>query len=177
MEKSVESNYSFATELIYCGIGQHESVLHFGACDKGLDFLKQLDQLGLDIEYTAVDVSEEVNTLFSDFEPMERTHPWITVQASMQEYIDEVDFEKYNWTIITGVFDKPKYSERQYQFIDTVIRKCITFSDNVAFTIDEKSSASFKYSMIYLYSHFTNQYDKVTVKKIEDGKYIFHISK
>jgi len=177
MEHTTELNQNFATEIIYCGIGQHESVLHFGACDKGLDFLKTLDEFGLDIEYTAVDVDEEVNTLFSDFQPLERTHPWTTVQASMQEFIDEVDFERFNWSIITGVFDKPKYSERQYQFIDTVVRKCIEFSDNVLFTIDENASASFKYSMIYLYSHFTNQYDKVTVKKIEDGKYIFHISK
>ena len=60
MEHTTEINQNFATEIIYCGIGQHESVLHFGACDKGLDFLKTLDEFGLDIEYTAVDIDDEV---------------------------------------------------------------------------------------------------------------------
>ena len=172
-----EEDKNFAKDIIYCGIGQQESVLHFGACDNGLNFIKNLDELGLDIQYTAVDVKDEIQTIFSDFEPLERTHTWISTQESMQEFIDNIDEQKYNWTIITGVFDKPLYSERQYQFIDTTIKSCLEFSDNVILTIDENSSADFKYSMIYLFSHFTNAYDIVTVKKIDAGKYIFHITK
>jgi hypothetical protein len=172
-----EEDKNFAKDIIYCGIGQYESVLHFGACDNGLNFIKNLDELGLDIQYTAVDVKDEIQTIFSDFEPLERTHTWISTQESMQEFIDNIDDQKYNWTIITGVFDKPLYSERQYQFIDTTIKSCLEFSDNVILTIDENSSADFKYSMIYLFSHFTNAYDIVTVKKIDAGKYIFHITK
>lgn len=172
-----ENDRNFAREIIYCGIGQYESVLHFGACDHNLNFIQNLDEHGLDIQYTAVDVKDEVKTFFNDFEPVERTHTWISHQQSMQEFIDEMEDERYTWTLITGVFNKPLYSERQYQFIDTVIKNCLKFSDNVVFTIDENNSSDFKYSMIYLYSHFTNAYNSVTVKKIDAGKYIFHIKK
>lgn len=170
------NNTEISREIIYCGIGNHESVLHFGACDKGLHFIKVLDEFGLDVQYTAVDVDDEVNTLFSDYEPMERTHPWISVQEPMQEFIDNNDGERYMWTLVTGIFDKPLYSERQYQFIDTVIDSCFAFSDNVIFTIKEQATPVFKYSMVYLFQHFNMQYRKVTVKKVEDGKYIFHVS-
>ena len=170
------NNTEISREIIYCGIGNHESVLHFGACDKGLHFIKVLDEFGLDVQYTAVDVDDEVNTLFSDYEPMERTHPWISVQETMQEFIDNNDGERYMWTLVTGIFDKPLYSERQYQFIDTVINSCFAFSDNVIFTIKEQATPVFKYSMVYLFQHFNMQYTKVTVKKVEDGKYIFHVS-
>ena len=173
----LNQKYETSREIIFLGIGNHESVLHFGACEEGLNFIDVLDQFELDIQYTAVDIKDEVKTLFSDFEPQHRTHTWISTQESMQEFIDNIDNQKYHWTILTGVFDKPLYSERQYQFIDTTIKSCLEFSDNVILTIDENSSADFKYSMIYLFSHFTNAYDIVTVKKIDAGKYIFHITK
>jgi len=172
-ETTEYDNTDLSREIIYCGIGNHESVLHIGACDKGLHFIKVLDEFGLDIQYTAVDVDDDVNTLFSDYEPMERTHQWISVQESMQEFIDNNEGERYEWTLLTGIFDKPKYSERQYQFIDTVVRECFRFSDNVVFTINEQATAQFKYSIIYLFQHFNGQYNKVTIKKIEEGKYIF----
>ena len=107
---------------------------------------------------------------------MARTLPWITVNQPMQEYIDDIEGERYTWTIITGVFDKPIYSERQYQFIDTVIRSCMEFSDNVIFTISQQATPVYKYSIVYLFQHFNQMYDKLTVKKVEDGKYIFCIN-
>ena len=166
-----------AKELIYCGIGQYESVIHFGACDQDLFLLETLDEFGLDIQYTAVDIKEEIETLFSKFQPIERTQPWISVNENMQEHIDNITDEKYNWTLITGVFDKPIYSERQYQFIDSVIRSCLDFSDNVLFSISEKPTPVFKYSMVYLFQHFTQLYNTVTTKKVYEGKYIFSIAK
>jgi hypothetical protein len=173
MKKNNEHDNELAKELIYCGIGQHESVLHFGACDSDLFLLETIDEFGLDIQYTAVDTKEEIETLFSDFQPMEKTHQWITVNESMQEYIDNIGDERYNWTLITGVFDKPLYSERQYQFIDTVIRECLNFSDNVIFTIKEQTTSVFKYSMLYLFQHFNTHSKKFTVKRLTEGKYIF----
>lgn len=169
-------NTNLSREIIYCGIGNYESVLHFGACDKGLHFIKVLDELGLDIQYTAVDADEEINQLFTNYEPSERTHVWISTQESMQEFIDNMEGERYEWTLITGIFDKPVYSERQYQFIDTVIQKCFEFSDNVIFTISEQPTPVYKYSIVYLFQHFNQLYPKVTVKKVEDGKYVFHLN-
>jgi hypothetical protein len=176
--EQIEDNYGqLAREIIFCGIGPYESVLHFGACDNELNFIKQLDELQLDIQYTAVDSKDEVKTFFTDFEPMERTMPWISVQESMQEHIDNIDDERYNWTLITGVFDKPIYSERQYQYIDTVIKECFNFSDNVLFTLKETFSETFQYSMLYLFSHLVAEYETVTAKKLKDDQYIFHVTK
>jgi len=162
-----------AREIIYSGIGNYESVLHFGACDNDLYLLETLDELDLDIQYTAVDIKDEIETLLSRFEPIARTQPWITVQETIQEFIDNIEDERYTWTLITGLFDKPIYSERQYQFIDTVIRSCMEFSDNVLFTISEKPTPAYKYSIIYLFQHFNQLCNKITVKKVYDGKYIF----
>ena len=176
--EQIEDNYGqLAREIIFCGIGPYESVLHFGACDNELNFIKQLDELQLDIQYTAVDSKDEVKTFFTDFEPMERTMPWISVQESMQEHIDNIDDERYNWTLITGVFDKPIYSERQYQYIDTVIKECFNFSDNVLFTLKETFSETFQYSMLYLFSHLVAEYETVTAKKLKDDQFIFHVTK
>ena len=171
----LNQKYETSREIIFLGIGNHESVLHFGACEEGLNFIDVLDQFELDIQYTAVDIKDEVKTLFSDFEPQHRTHTWISTQESMQEFIDNIDNQKYHWTILTGVFDKPLYSERQYQFIDTVIKSCKEFSHNVVFTLNINKSTHFEYSIIYLVSHFCGQYEKVTVKKIDNDNYIFHI--
>lgn len=176
MIEEYQTKNSLAKEILYCGIGNYESVLHFGACDTDLFFLETLDEHELDIQYTAVDVKEEIETLLSKFEPMARTQPWITVQENMQEYIDNIEGERYTWTLITGVFDKPLYSERQYQFIDSVIRNCFEFSDNVLFTINQQATPVFKYSIVYLFQHFNQAYDKVVVKKVEEGKYIFCIN-
>jgi hypothetical protein len=177
MIEEYQQKNNLAKEILYCGIGNYESVLHFGACDTDLYFLETLDEHELDIQYTAVDVKEEIETLLSRFEPIARTQPWITVQQSMQEFIDDVEDERYTWTILTGVFDKPLYSERQYQFIDTVVRSCFNFSDNVIFTITQQATPVYKYSIVYLFQHFNQEYDKVNVKKVEDGKYIFCINK
>jgi len=171
--KTYDKTNNVAEEIIYCGIGMNESVLHFGACDKDLFFLETLDEHGLDIQYTAVDVKEEINTLFTRFQPVERTHTWITVEESMQEFIDNIEDERYTWTLLTGIFDKPIYSERQYQFIDTVIRSCVNFSDNIVFTISEQPTPEYKYSIVYLFQHFNQLFNKVTIKKVEEGKYIF----
>lgn len=176
MERTEENYGSLAREIIFLGIGPYESVLHFGACDNNLDFIKQLDELGLDIQYTAVDTKDEVKTFFTDFEPMERTHQWISIQESMQEHIDNIEEERYTWTIITGVFDKPIYSERQYQYIDTVLKTCLEFSDNVIFTLKETSSETFQYSMLYLFSHLISEFSIVTTKKLTDNQFIFHVS-
>lgn len=176
--EQIDDNYGkLAREIIFCGIGPYESVLHFGACDNELNFIKQLDELELDIQYTAVDAKDEVKTFFTDFEPMERTMQWISIQESMQEHIDNIEDERYNWTIITGVFDKPIYSERQYQYIDTVIKECLRFSDNVLFTLKETSSETFQYSMLYLFSHLVAEYDTITAKKLIDNQFIFHVTK
>lgn len=176
MEQTEENYGKLAREIIFLGIGPYESVLHFGACDNDLNFIKQLDELGLDIQYTAVDAKDEIKTLFTDIEPLEKTEPWISIQESMQEHIDNIEDERYTWTIITGVFDKPIYSERQYQYIDTVLKSCLEFSDNVIFTLKETSSETFQYSMLYLFSHLISEFDIVTSKKLKDNQFIFHVS-
>lgn len=176
MEQTEENYGKLAREIIFLGIGPYESVLHFGACDNDLNFIKQLDELGLDIQYTAVDPKDEIKTLFTDIEPLEKTEPWISIQESMQEHIDNIEDERYTWTIITGVFDKPIYSERQYQYIDTVLKSCLEFTDNVIFTLKESSSETFQYSMLYLFSHLVAEFDVVTSKKLKDNQFIFHVS-
>jgi hypothetical protein len=178
-EETMEENNDkkqLLDEMIYCGIGSNESVLHFGACYFDQDFMKTLDEFELDIEYTAVDVDDNVKTLFTDYQPYERTHPWTSVQESMQEFIDNITEERYNWTIISGIFDKPIYTNRQYLFIDTVVGNCLKFSDNLIITIDIKQTPTFEYNVGFLILHFISKHKKITVKKITDTTFIFCIN-
>ena len=171
----MDDNYKLLEEVIFCGIGQDESLLHFGACSSGNTILKILDEFELDIEYTAVDVDSKIKTFFTDFSPDERTHPWISLQETMQNFIDTITEERYNWTLITGIFDKPKYKEKQYQFIDAVLKECLKFSDNVIFTIKVKEFEDFKYNTGFLLLHQFSKFNNVTAKKIKEDTYIFYI--
>lgn len=176
MEENINYKKTLIDEMIYCGIGNNESVLHFGACYFDQNFMKTLDQFDLDIEYTAVDVHENIKTFFTDYEPYERTHPWVSVQESMQEFIDNITDQRYNWTIISGIFDTPIFNNRQYVFIDTIVENCLKFSDNLIITIDIKQTPTFEYNVGFLILHFISKNKKITVKKISDETFIFCIN-
>jgi hypothetical protein len=171
-----ELNYKLLQEIVYCGIGNSESVLHFGACTYGNDFLKILEELDLDISYTAVDVDEKIKTIFTDFNPSQRNYPWVSVEETMQEFIDNIDYEKYHWTVITGIFDKPIYADKQYVFIDMVIQSCLKFTDNLIFTLDVKNTKEFEYNTGFLVLHLLSKYTKLTVKRLAEEKFIFCIN-
>lgn len=175
-KQNEQLNHELLEEIVYCGIGDGESVLHFGACAYENKFLNILEELELDIAYTAVDVDEKVKTIFTDFEPSHRNHPWVSVQETMQEFIDNIDYEKYHWTIITGIFDKPIYSDRQYVFIDMIIKSCLKFTDNLIFTLDVKNTKDFEYNTGFLVLHLLSKHDKLKFKKLSDDKFIFCIN-
>ena len=94
----------------------------------------------------------------------------------MQEFIDNIDYEKYHWTVITGIFDKPIYADKQYVFIDMVIQSCLKFTDNLIFTLDVKNTKEFEYNTGFLVLHLLSKYTKLTVKRLAEEKFIFCIN-
>ena len=40
---------NLASEILYFGIGNDESILHFGACDSDVDMIRVLNDLELDV--------------------------------------------------------------------------------------------------------------------------------
>jgi len=126
--------------------------------------------------YTGVDTNpEKIETLSNKFINQE------FAISSMQEFLDnlndlEFDVKSYEWTLITGIFDKPIYGDKQYEFIQTTIETCQKFtSKGLLFTIEEKPIEDFTYSIIYLYTLLITLYDKVLIQKTSNNQYIFFI--
>lgn len=148
-------------------------ILHFGACDKTQNFLEEVEKNKMQIFYLGVDISDDIVDLVEKYVE----YPTYAFQKkTMQDFIDN-EYHAFDYCLITGIFDKPKYEDKQYIFISTVIHKCLEFSTNVIFTMDsEKYKKEYNFSILYVINNLINSYSKVSVKKIDDSKYIFCIT-
>jgi hypothetical protein len=172
-----ESNITLAKQIIYCGLGNDESVLHLGACDKDLNFISALNDFELDIQYTAVDVNkEQIDSLFSRQTIPKRSHQWISVHDNMQDFISNISEERYHWTIITGIFDKVVYRDSHYQFIFTTIEECMKFSDNVIFSLKKYVPPEITHNPSFTFEILSSRYNMVGLQKMKDNTYLFYIT-
>ena len=170
-------NNNLTKQIIYCGIGNNESVLHFGACDKDLNFISTLNDFELDIQYTAVDIDKEkIDSLFSKQNIPKRNHQWISTHDNMQDFISNISEERYHWTVITGIFDKVVYRDAHYQFIFTTIEECKKFSDNVVFTLKKYVSPETTNNPSFTFEILSSRYNTVGLRKMKDNTYLFHIT-
>ena len=168
---------NLASEILYFGIGNDESILHFGACDSDVDMIRVLNDLELDVQYTAVDVNEEkTNNLFHNQEIPKRNHQWISTQDSMQDFISNIDDERYHWTIITGLFDKIIYKDAHYPFIFTTLDECMKFSDNVIFSLKKYVNTDTVHNPSFIFEILVSKYGKVNLKKLENHTYLYCVT-
>lgn len=164
-----------------------DTVLHFGAVfdvDSNIEiqqhetYVPTLTELLIDTFplYTGVDINpEKIETLSNKFINQE------FAISSMQEFLDNLndlgfEVKPYEWTIITGIFDKPIYGDKQYEFIQTTIETCQKFtSKGILFTIEETPTEEFTYSIVYLYTVLSVLYNRVLLSKVSNNQYIFSI--
>lgn len=164
-------------EIVNCGIMEEDSVVNFGAgCGGGkfLDTLMEYNGSFGENLITAVDPdSKKIKILSKKFKGQNLS----IEENSIQSFIEDTEIE-YDWSVITGVFDNHIYGENQYDFVsmtvNTAYQKC---KKGIVFTIKEILSEEFRYSMIYFFTEFSNSYQRFTVKKFNDGNYIFCIFK
>jgi hypothetical protein len=164
-------------EIVNCGILEEDSVVVFGAGHGDGKFLETLLEYNGSFEkgrITAIDVdSKKIKSLSRKFSNEEI----LFLETSLQNYIDS-EPENSDWIVITGVFDNNLYGESQHDYVDSVVNNSLQYVDKgVMFSIKEEISENFIYSMLYFFVSLKNNYERVTIKKVTNGNYIFCIFK
>jgi hypothetical protein len=165
-------------EILMFGIGEGDRILHAGCCYSKCNLLNKLEEYNIPTFYLGVDVKDEIKEISKNYENVDN---YSFAQQSIQEFIDE-ELDGYSgdnvfdYTILTGIFNKPIYEDNQYLFISTIIHRCMTFSDKVIFTLDTSDYNKYNYSVLYVINNVINMYDSVAVKKVKKHNYIFCIT-
>ena len=165
-------------EILSMGFNTEDRVLHFGVCDNDLNFIETVEQNNIGLYYLGIDVKDEIYDLSEKYKDVP---PYAFRKTSMQDFIDDVMFKyegnnTFETTIITGVFDKPTYKEKQFIFISTIIERCLKFSIKVIFIINNIDYVKYNYSILYVINNFLSNYDNVNIKKLDKNNYVFCVT-
>lgn len=165
-------------EVLNLGVTLGDKILHVGACDSNVNLIEGFEKKGVHVFYLGVDVKEEIKELGEKYKDIDH---YSFIQQPIQELIDEELADQYgakvfNYTILTGIFNKPIYEDRHYLFISTLVDRCMKFSETVIFTLDTTRYNEYNYSVLYVINNILNMYDSVIVKKIKKNNYIFCIT-
>ena len=166
------------SEILMLGVMTGDKILHVGACDDGLNLIESFENNGIDLFYLGVDVKDSIKELGEKYKDVDH---YSFIQQSVQELIDEELSDQsgamvFNYTILTGIFNKPAYEDKHYLFMSTLIDRCMKFSERVVFTLDASKYNEYNYSVLYVMNNLINMYDSVTIKKLKKDNYIFCIT-
>lgn len=176
MEKELE--IEICNDILSFGIEPTQRILHLGCGDKQTNFLDTMQHIHPGFFYLGVDVDVDV------INRMEEKYSDIPIYSfnntTIQNFLDftmhnregSLEFEH---TLITGIFDKPTYKEKQYIFISTVVRKCLLFSNSIIFTVDDYNYRDYNYNVLYVINGLISSFNNVQMKK-KLNKYIFCVT-
>lgn len=158
-----------------------DTILHFGVCDNQIIYelsewyLLELNATLNEVpEYIGVDINHNKMIILQDHIDRNQLKNVTLYTDTMQSYIDNNLKSIYDQIIITGVFNKWRYSERQYDFIFKSINKCLEFAKkSVIFSLTLNDN----YNIIYLITNLVNTYNSIEINKISDINYVFTIIK
>lgn len=163
-------------EIVDCGISSEDTILQLGIGYKNGKLLETLTEYwGIKAseltDITGIDVNDEkIKKLSKKFTNVS------FVKNTAQEYLDVAD-KKYDWHIVTGIFDEYMYDDLQHSFVLKTITRCLELSEHgVIFTLNKNIGDEFSYNPIFIYADLITNYSNVFSKKIEDN-YIFCILK
>lgn len=175
-----------AREILSCGIGHLDSILHLGSgySDSLLftylvDLKSQNLVQGMDITYSAVDVDgaalDTVTEVNSRLEEPIKVHLY---NQPAQVFLDE-NSEQFGWTIITGLFDENQYGEQQFQFIDKILAESLKkTTEGVIFTIDtQKELDDTTYTIQHIIAYVESTYSRYRINRINEYNYVICVHK
>jgi hypothetical protein len=173
-----DKEINLSEEILSIGFTTEDRVLHFGVCDNNLNFIETAEKNNVGLYYLGIDVKDEVDELSEKYKDMP---PYAFKKISMQDFIDDELYDYngnllFETTLITGIFDKPIYKERQYVFISMMIERCLRFSKKVIFIINNKEYIKYNYSILYVINNFLSAYNNVIIKKLDRNNYIFCVT-
>ena len=175
-----------AREILSCGVGHLDSILHLGSGYSDnlvFTYLADLKAQNLvqdmAITYSAVDVDQNSLTRITDVnakleEPIEVN----LYNQSAQLFLDE-NTNEFGWTIITGLFDKNQYGEQQFQFIDKILAECLKkTTEGVIFTVDTQTEIDdTTYTIQHIIAYVESTYSRYRINRINEYNYVICVNK
>lgn len=175
-----------AREILSCGVGHLDSILHLGSGYSDnlvFTYLADLKAQNLvqdmAITYSAVDVDQNSLTRITDVnakleEPIEVN----LYNQSAQLFLDE-NTNEFGWTIITGLFDKNQYGEQQFQFIDKILAECLKkTTEGVIFTVDTQTEIDDPtYTIQHIIAYIESTYSRYRINRINEYNYVICVNK
>jgi hypothetical protein len=165
-------------DILSFGVKTKERVLHFGCGDKQINFIDNIHKKDLSIYYLGIDADIDLIDNFEKKYSNEKNYVFenTTIQNfldyNMSNYDGNFGFENI---VITGIFDKPMYKEKQYIFISTVVKRCSLFSNKIIFTVDSGNYKNYEYNILYSINNLITSFENIEMKK-RLNKYIFCVT-
>jgi hypothetical protein len=174
----METDLDLCKDILAFGIKPTERLLHFGCGDKQTNFLNNVIKLNPQIFYLGVDVN--IDTIDSLNEKYKDNPEYAFQHDTMQNFLDYTMFGRegsleFENILISGIFDKPAYKEKQHIFISTVVKRCLQFTNSVIFTVDDYNYREYNYTVLYVINNLISSFNNIQMKK-KFNKYIFCVT-
>jgi len=168
---------SIFDEIVNCGILEEDSVMNFGAGHESAKFLETLRDYNGSFEDGKIIAIEPSQDKIKMITKKFKNEKLSLIESSLQDFIVGQP-PIVDWVVITGIFDNDTYGDQQHDFVSSVLESTLPLSNKgVIFNINQNISNDFSYAMIYFFTDFATNYQRFTVKKFNDGNYIFCIFK
>lgn len=175
-EKIEFRNKTLNDYIMSLGIENGNKIIHFGCGSRDKSFLKFIKDE--QILYTGVDVNK--NTI-DECISITNSSNINFKEMSIQTFIDEEsdNITEYDWSIVESIFDKNMYSDLQYEFIDTIIRKLLTLSNiGIAIVMDGRHTIDDDvYNTDFMSAFISSMYNRYTISRLNENQFIFCIYK
>jgi hypothetical protein len=175
-EKINTRNEILNRSILSLGIEENQSIVHFGCGSRNGSFAEYIKDVP--VKYLGVDANGDVIQKLNDSIKSDR---FSFKEETMQSVMDRTSEEKttYDWSIVDGLLDKNLYGDNQYDFIDTIIRKCLVISNiGVIISMDSKYvKDDDQYNQDFLSAYIGSMYNKFTIIRVNEYQYLFGIYK
>jgi hypothetical protein len=160
--------------IISFGIENNENVVHFGCGSRNKSFSKFISSY--QVNYLGIDISESiVESCKKENENLSFDH------ISMQDFIDNMkdSLKKCEWSIIDGILDENLYGDHQYDWLDTIIRESLHFSENgVIIVVDGKKTLNDEtYNPEFISAYISSMYNRFIVSRVNEYHWVICIYK
>lgn len=175
----------FSREILSNGVNISDKVLHLGAgyLDSMIfRYIADIKRQGLvndlTLSYTAVDIKPEKINQITTINSEENAHLDLRlINDTAQSFLDS-NLDEFDWTLITGLFNKNLYDDKQFEFIDKIIMESLKFSrEGVIFTFDSSTENGENYGISNIINYVTSVYNRYRISRLNEENYIISIYK
>jgi hypothetical protein len=172
-------------EILSNGVNTSHKVLHLGAgyIDSMIfRYIVDIKKNGLvdnlTLSYTAVDTEPIKINQISQINSEENTHLDVRLIADTAQSFLDSNTDEFDWTLITGLFNKNLYGDKQFEFLDKIIMESLKFSrEGVIFTFDSSNENDENYSISNIINYVTSVYNRYRISRLNEENSVICIYK